>query len=269
MENNIEKKKLNFFEKLISSVQGIKHYQDVLKETVGKSILYLLLIALLFGFIGAIRGAVDVNNGISELIKIYNTKWPNFELKDGELNVDGNMPMILSQDKDYYVVIDTTNSTNPNVLDSYDKGILILKDKAIEKRNEATTQTIDFKSLQGITLNKSIINNYLPFIKLIIPFIFIGNILRYFLGGLISALFLALFALIINAVLKTNLKYGQLYSISIYALTTPFIIDVIFGIFSIQYFSYYWLFYHAIAFVYVGFAIFKLKDSKNSTEVNY
>lgn len=264
MENNIEKRKLNFWTKIISSVEGLKHYEDVLKETVGKSVLYLLLIALLFGTIGSIRGAVDFNNKTSNLIQMYNDKWPNFELKDGELTVEGNMPMVLSEDKDYYVMVDTTNNTNPDVLDSYSKGLLILKDKIIEKQNATQTQVIDFKSLQGMTINKDVVNNYLPLVKIITPFIFIGTILWYFIGGLLSALCLASIALIINAIFKTDLKYGQLYSLSIYALTTPLIIDMILKILSIHHFNYYWLFYHVIALVYVGFAINKLKQGLNS-----
>lgn len=269
MENNIKKTKLSFWTKILKSVQGIKQYEDVLKETIGKSILYLLLISLLFGAIASIRGAIDFNNGISKFIEMYNNKLPDFELKNGELNVDGNMPMILSQDKDSYVVIDTANNTNPDVLDSYNNGVLILKDKIIQKRNEAQTEVTDFKSFQGMTINKSMINTYLPFIKIITPFIFIGTIVWYFLGGLLSALVLSLFGLMINAIFKTNLVYRELYIISIYALTTPLIIDMIFKIFGIQHFSYYSLFYHFIAFGYICFALYKIKNSKNNTEINY
>ncbi len=266
MENDIEKRKPNFWRKIIGSVEGIKHYEYVLKDTVGKSIIYLLLIALLLGTIGSIRGAIDTNNGISESIKIYNDKCPNFEIKDGKLSVEGKMPLVLSQDKDYYFVIDTTNSINPDVLNSYSKGLLILKDKMIEKQSRGQTQVIDFKTFQGTTINKNMLNKYLPLIKLVIPFIFIGNILGYFLGGLLSALFLALIALIINSIFKTELKYGQLYSLSIYALTTPLIIDVIFKIFSVEHFSYYWLVYHLIAFAYICFALNNLKKSRNGNE---
>lgn len=267
MENNLEKRKLNFWMKIVSSVQGIKHYEDVLKETVGKAVLYLLLISLLLGAVGSIRGAIDTNNGISKFIEVYNDKCPNFELKDGELNVEGNMPMVLAKEQDYYFVIDTTNSTSPDVLNSYSNGILILKDKLIQKKNEVQTQVIDFKSLQGMTINKDVVNSYLPVVKIILPLIFIGNILWYFIGSLLSALFLALFALIINAIFKTGLKYEQLYSISIYALTTPLLIDMVFKIFSIEHFAYYWLVYHGIAFAYICFALNKLKNSQNNTEI--
>lgn len=268
MEDNMEKRKLNFWMKIVSSVQGIKHYENVLKETVGKAVLYLLLISLLLGAIGAIRGAIEVNDGISKFIKIYNDKCPNFELKDGELSVDGNMPIVLSEDKDYYIVIDTTNNTNPDVLDSHSKGILILKDRMIQKKNEAQTEVTDFESLQGATINKNIVNRYLPFAKVIIPFIFLGNMFGYFLGGLLSSLFLALFALIINGIFKTKLKYGQLYSLSIYALTTPLIIDTLFKILNLEHFSFYWLVYHIIAYVYIGFVLNKLKKSKNNIAIN-
>ncbi|WP_297427276.1 DUF1189 domain-containing protein [Clostridium sp.] len=269
MEYNEEREKLSFWKKIISSIQGIKHYENVLKDPVGKSILYLLLISLLLGTIGAIRVSIEVNNGISRFISIYNAKCPNFEIKNGELSVDGNMPIVLSKDDYNYIVIDTTNKTSPSILDSHSEGILILKDKIIQKKNKVQTQVIDIKSLQGLYIDKTIVNTYLYFVKAIIPFIFIGNIFGYFLGGLLSSLFLALFALIINGIFETKLKYGQLYSLSIYALTTPLIISTLFEILNLKHFSFYWLVYHIIAYVYIGFALNKLKNSSNNIVANY
>lgn len=267
MEDNMEKRKFSFWMKIVSSVQGIKHYEHVLKEAAGKAVLYLLLISLLLGAIGTVRGAIEVNDGISKFIKIYNDKCPNFELENGELSVDGDMPIVLSEDEENYIVIDTTNNTNPDVLDSYSEGILILKDKMIQK-NGIQTQVTDFKSLQEVTINKNIVNRYLPFANAIIPFLFLGNILWYFLGGILSSVFLALFALIINGIFKTKLKYGQLYSLSIYALTTPLIIDTIFKILYLEHFSFYWLVYHIIAYIYIGFVLNKLKNSQNNIAIN-
>lgn len=267
MERNYEEKKLNFWMKIISSIKGINHCKEAIRETAGKAILYLLLFALIFGAVGSIRSAVDTNREISKFINVYNTKCPDFELVNGELTVEGNMPMTLAQNEDYYFVIDTTNSTSPDVLNSYNQGILILKDKFIQKKNALQTQTIEFSSLRGMTINKSKVNRYLPLAKLIIPFIFVGNILKYFLGGLISALILALFALILNSTFKTNLSYGQLYSLSIYALTVPIIMDVIFLIFNINHFPFYWLVYHGIAFAYIWYSLNKLKESQSSTEI--
>jgi hypothetical protein len=268
MEDNTENRKLSFWMKIVSSVQGIKHYENVLKETTGKAVIYLLLISLLLGAVGSLRGAFEVNDGISKFMKVYNDKCPNYELKNGELSVDGSMPIVLSQDEDNYIVIDTTNSTNPDVLDSHSNGILLLKDKMIQKKNGVQTEVTDFKSLQGVTINKNIVNRYLPFARVIILFIFLGNILGYFLGGLLSSLFLALFALIINEIFKTKLKYGQLYSLSIYALTTPLIINTLFKILSLEHFSFYWLIYHIIAYVYIGFVLNNLKNSQNNIAIN-
>lgn len=268
MEDTTEKRKFSFWMKIVSSIQGIKHYENVLKETGGKAVLYLLLISLLLGAIGAIRGSVEAYDGISKFTKMYNDQCPNFELKNGELSVEGKMPLVLSNDKDNYVVIDTTNNTKPDILKSHSKGILILKDKMIQKENEIQTRETDFKSFQGTTINKSIINRYLPYVNIIIPFIFLGNMFGYFIGGLLSSLFLALFALIINGIFKTKLTYGQLYRLSIYALTTPIIISTLFKIFNLEHFSFYWLVYHIIAYIYIGFALNKLKNYQNNIAIN-
>ena len=90
----------------------------------------------------------------------------------------------------------------------------------------------------------------------------------YFSGGVLSSLFLAIFALIINEIFKTNLKYGQLYSLSIYALTAPLIIHTLFKILNLKHFSFYWLAYHIIAYIYISFALNKLKNSQNNIVVS-
>jgi hypothetical protein len=138
----------------------------------------------------------------------------------------------------------------------------------IQKKNEVQTQVTDFKSFQGAIINKNIVNRYLPFANAIIPFIFLGNMFVYFLGGILSSLFLAIFALIINEIFKTNLKYRQFYSLSIYVLTTPLIIDTLFKILNLKHFSFYWLVYHVIAYIYIGFALNKLKNSQNNIVIN-
>ena len=95
-----------------------------------------------------------MTDGISKAIKIYNDKCPNFELKNGELSVDRNMPIVLSEYGENYIVIDTTNNTNPDVLDSHSKSILILKDKIIQNRY------IVIVSICNIKLICSWVNSY-------------------------------------------------------------------------------------------------------------
>lgn len=267
MENNVTTKGPNFFVKIANSVQGLKHMDTILKETTGKAILYLLLVSLIFGVFSSIRPAIEINSGISGFIKMFNDKCPNFEISDGELKVDEKMPLDLSENG-YYFVIDTTNSTNPDVLDKYSEGILLLKDRYIQKNN-GRTQSIDFSSFNNMTIDKEKVNRFLPLAKMIVPLIFLGNFLKYFLGGLISALILGILALIINGAFNTGLEFNNLYAISIYALTMPMIIDVIFSIFSIPYFKNFLLFYHAIGFLYICYALYNLKKTYEAPKTNY
>jgi len=72
-----------------------------------------------------------------------------------------------------------------------------------------------------------------------------------------------LLALITNRIFKTDLKYGQLLKLSIYALTVTLIINTLFKILQLGHFRFYGLVYHAIACVYIGFALKKMKDSQD------
>ena len=66
------------------------------------------------------------------------------QIKDGQLKIDGKMPIVISNRNNDYYIIDTSGKTDQSVLNSYDRGVLILKDKLIQKIDQQNTHGYKF-----------------------------------------------------------------------------------------------------------------------------
>jgi hypothetical protein len=88
MENKDENK-MGFFAKLKNSIINPMAYNDFLKESTGRAVVYLLLLCLIFGGISAVRNVYDYNKGVIVILNVFKEKVPNFTLENGELTVQG------------------------------------------------------------------------------------------------------------------------------------------------------------------------------------
>ncbi|WP_026884508.1 DUF1189 domain-containing protein [Clostridium akagii] len=252
MKYNSENMKINLFYKIFNSITNLKSYTNFLKETLGKAILYLFLISLIFGILGSMRGVINSNLEITDFKNVYNQKLRNFQIKDGEFKIDKKMPIIISNRSNDYYLIDTSGKTVQSALNKYDRGILILKDKLIEKIDKYNIQVIYFNSFGSNIINQDTINEYLPLLRMIPPFITLGIIIGYFIGGLLIALIVSIFVQIFYR--RINIDFESLYKISIYSLTAPLFLDTVLSVFKID--IPYWTFLYAIiTLIYVVIAL--------------
>lgn len=252
MKYNCENMKTNLFYKIFNSITNLKSYTNFLKETLGKAILYLFLISLIFGILGSMRGVINSNLEITDFKNVYNQKLRDFQIKDGEFKIDKKMPIIISNRSNDYYLIDTSGKTPQSELNKYDRGILILKDKLIEKIDKYNIQVIYFNSFGSNIINQDTINEYLPLLRMIPPFVILGIIIGYFIGGLLIALIVSIFVQIFYR--RINIDFESLYKISIYSLTAPLFLDTVLSVFKID--IPYWTFLYAIiTLVYVVIAL--------------
>jgi hypothetical protein len=244
-----------FFKKFYNSVVNINMYPKMVKEGTGKAFLYLFLFTLIFGTISGLMTGYNVNQAVGHFSETVKNELPEFTLENGTLDVQGDMPMILDETEKSVFAIDTSGELDESFLESYETGVLVLKHRAINKQNPLQVQEYQFGNF-NITLTKSDVVNWLPYLNWagVIAGIFI--FVFFFIGKMASALFVALIGLIASAVYKAKMSFGQLYSTSIYALTVPILLDLVFKGFhtSLPFYVYY-----IIAIVYVVVAVEKMK----------
>ncbi|WFD09507.1 DUF1189 domain-containing protein [Tepidibacter hydrothermalis] len=250
--DEIKSHKVSFFERFKRSIVDIRSYNFFVKESLGKGILYLFLLSLMVAFITSSVMSYKFKNSFEDEARGIMIQMPDFEFKNGEMNVEGDMPLRI----DDYIIVDTTGNTDASVLDSYNEGILILKDKAVVKKNVVEKREFDFSSINDVEFNKQDVAKYIPKINnwisiFIVLFGMIFGTLWIMLSTMINALILGIAGIIISKVQKMDIEFGYIYKICIYAFTLSIVVDkLIIGYMPI-YIPYFNIVYYIVAGIYM------------------
>lgn len=256
---------MNFFLQMRESVIDFKFYRSIKDSKFSRSFVYLLLLFLIIYFINGTKTFIITRIVVDELVTNLSVNIPEFRLENGEFSFEGKMPYYISSSTSEAFVIDTTGAVNEGVLKDVASGMLITKDKVYVKRSEVETREFSLAELEGITLSKSDVLEFLPKLSWI-AFIFIAFGFIFVLGWkLLNAVILALLGLIANAVFNGRLKFNNLMNISIYALTLPMLIQLAYNLSGYQ-ISGFGFIYWGISILYVVLAVKSCNDDTDRTE---
>lgn len=250
-----------FFEKFKLIIVDRSFGASIKAESVGKSMLFLLVVMLFIGSIIMIKGEIELYKYSKEATEKLSTNFPEFELKDGKFICEGVMPYIYNT-SDAVFIIDTSGNTNGAVLDGYKQGMIITETTLLYKKSASETRSYELNEFKNFNITKA---RLIELIKtwtvpgLVIIFIF--SLLFIYVWKLIGVLTLSVIAIIINKILKMNLEYEDLFKISVYAIIYPSIINSGLGIVEVD-IPYFWIVYYAIA----GFFLVQLIKGSNPKE---
>lgn len=248
--------KMNFFLKIYYSITSFEKYRYFLRQSTGKAVLYLLLLALVLGMVTFTNVIIEFNSIIDEFTEVFDTTLPDFKLENGKLEVYSSMPVII-ENEGIPIVIDTSPDAEERILSQYDSVLLITSDKIIQKYyvNKSVT---DLSNFRGFVLTKDDMQQALPLIKPISIFIFIFGGIFFILGKFISALLVSLAGMAINSSMKLNLSYRSIFKICVYAMTLPLLLCTVLDLVPMV-IPFKWAVFYAIAFVYVYGAMYSIR----------
>lgn len=259
----MENEQMGFLSKIKNSIINPKAYVQFLKESGGRAVLYLFLITLILGCIGRIRTVYDFNNILNKAKDSLNKEVRDFTFEDGKLTVEGEMPIIIKEADGSVFIIDTSGKTNESILDKYEKAIFITDTKMVNKENSLQKRVTDFSSIK-FSLNKEKASKFIHKAKLLNSFIILFGTLWFFLKQFIFALFTTLLALIVNAFVKARVNFGEVYKLTLYALTVPIILNTVLDASGINGISIWatWGIYWVVALIYLGLGFKAIRDSE-------
>lgn len=261
----MDESNLGFFSRLYYSITSFGKYRYFLRQSTSKAVVYLLLITMFIAVIVSVQTGIESNKIIEEIITGISGKIPDFQLADGKLEVNGEMPIIID-DGATPLIIDTSPNADEKILDGYDSAVLITSDKIISKSyvNKSVT---DLSQFRGMVINRQMIQDSLPLIKpfVNIAIVFVGIFIVC--GKFITALIVSLFAMIINSVRNTRLTYRSIFKISVYSMTLPLILGTVLDL-VLPIFPFKWLLFYVITFVYVFGAINSIKREIDNADFN-
>lgn len=219
---------MGFFRQFKASFSSFDSYSDFAAQRTGKTFKYFFLLFTIIFLVWAIPFAYNFNSGAIDLVNTVKAKIPDFRLADGQLEVDAPQPIVLNGENQTALIIDTTGKTDESVLDKYNEGIFVSRDKIVNKQGTQINK-INFADMKQLSLDKQELLGYLPLVKWL--FVIIA-VFGYVFGAawiLITTVILALIGLFINSTQKGHLQFGQTWNVAVYALTLPWVLDTLKG----------------------------------------
>lgn len=241
-------------------------YDMLTKVKVGSMILFVTLLALVSTVISFVNymisiKSIDVNALVDRL--------PDFTITDGNLEIEEDF---LYEEGDMYVYITddvegfTYGDAAEKAADGY-RDIILVGQKQIyimQNRGELRYQYVGFETFgRNKKLSKErAVDALMPYLMsvtiVLYIFTFLGRILGYFL---FAAVYL-LFAMLIAAIGKKQLKPAALFRVAVYAKVLMFVAAMILELIPFVSFSVPFLLRVVITIVFMAFAIAKLPDNR-------
>ncbi len=213
----------NFFSFFWQSISNFNFYKKVINFKAAIVFKYLLILL----FIASILISLGVSRKVHEFVNetgdwaIMNL--PVIAITDGVVSVDTKMPFEIKKEN-FEIIIDTTGQTS-SIDESAKQGILLTKHKLIYKQSQTQTNTYELSKIKELTLDINTINRWKKnAFRVSFPLIFVASFIYYAIAKTLQILLFSLLPFIISGAKNLELKYSQIFKISAFSLTLPFIL---------------------------------------------
>ena len=255
---------MGFRHKFAYSFFDFAAYKEFLVQGLGKSIVYIFLVTLIFSTISNISVINKFTSEFSSVEATFIHSAPSFELKNGLFSIDSDEPIYYKHDGQQ-LIVDTSGKTNKSALDSYSDGIYINSDEIIIRQKYTTLQTLNFSNFAQLNLTNQDLQNTMHKLKYIFPLVLLllNPIISFLLNLISGLLVIGPLSLSISAAMGVKLKYSKACTLSFYAMTLPLFLEALLVISGITLPEFYVIFY-IVSLIYCGLAIKELKNIAKS-----
>ena len=258
------------FRDMYYAVKSPAGYKEFLTRRKWKVFFYgVLLITIYFLLVNVFPFArfQIMHGGFQTLAERY---IPEFELRDGRLHMEETYHL---DQAGLYMDIDTSSIWVENqqqevmeILKSrYYTSVLIIDSKTLAMKSDGKIQMMDFKDLDGINLKKSDIYGYIPMLNIILAVFmviwYLFDIALFFFGVFV----LSLLGLIVKAVVKAELTFGQIFIMGVYARTLSLAMKAVLNMFHVGV-PFFWMMSMIISVVYLSLAFKHIREEKEEQE---
>ena len=227
------KDKIKMTNRLIFSINP-KKYVYLYKEKISKAFLYVIVLSLIIGVIQGAMTTVIISKLEKTTKMILSQDEVQFEMKDGIL--DFKSSPIKEEEGQALLYIDTDQGVEDleslrNITVHKDMVTAILKDGFMVKvGSENITYKYSDLGLDKVDLDNNFVISVLQKVGIIkyivIPIMIVVN----FIQIIIYALLISLVGLLSNLITNRKIGYGKVFNLSLYAVTLPAIINLIYPI---------------------------------------
>lgn len=267
-------KKQGFFTKIKKSIFKFEEYEKFIEEPLGKAFGYFFKLIAIFSLFVTIALTYTLTTNVSNIKTAIGTEFPKFKIENNVLDIeekdnfeyyfeDYNIQLIMNETQSNYEQKDYGNS------------LIMLKDKAVIKYS-GITQEIGYNDI-GTISNQTVIDFFdtkewkMLFINVCLV-MFVLNFVLYSIIILLDVVTLSILGLILNTLIRTRFKYQDLVKISIYAMTLPILLYVLYIVANCLFgttIKFFQLAYSAISYIYLITVMLMIKADviKNMQEL--
>jgi len=274
----MENQKISFFKRMFYAIKDFEKYQDFALENKVIAVRYMMKLVLILSIIISICFMSKFTLIVKQGINYFRNEFPNLYFSNNELTIESDKPIIheFTEEFDGIIIVDTTSideeSDYKDKLNIHENAIILSKDsmtlKNVQGINTYSYSSIadiygisDFtkQDLEGYLINKNVYTFYFSVFMIMLVYMYV----IYFITTILDAVMLAVFGFLSSRISRIPLKFSVIYKMSLYALTLPITLNIIYIIFNsvtgftIEYFD--WM-YTAIAFIYLITAILLIKS---------
>ncbi|HPB16467.1 MAG: DUF1189 family protein [Clostridia bacterium] len=227
MENN--KKPIYWI--FIKSFTDMHAYRHFASKNLLKPFLYILILTLLLAVVFSSIYIASVNSYTTELITQLKQNSQKFSIKNAELVIDNDQPIILAEtaDKGTLIIIDKEYAGSVTKYEEYDT-VIVLGKKDVYLSNAAIRYLVSYESILGLqqeVTSEMLIETISSAKSFLYVFLFLMLFIFFFINYLLYTLLISLVVNIIRRTRKKNTNLMLSLQLSAYALTLPSIIYVI------------------------------------------
>lgn len=284
----MEKVKKNFFQRIKMAIFNVEKYQELALEKPKIALKYFIKLILILTIVISLSAIYKFGTMASFFIDTFKNDFPEFTFSNNTLVAEEIVNTEReSKNLKLGMIIDTTIEDNEEQVNKYiteisdcPNGIIFLKDKFIFQIEGLAGQTtynyadINADNINDITKqsilttleNTNMATIYIAFFISICIYMFI----LYLISTSIETLLLAILGFFTAKIVKLNMKFSQIITMAIYAITLSVLLNTIYTPiklltnFNMQYFS---LMYTLIPYIYLITAILMARTELEKQQV--
>ena len=272
--------RLSFFRRLKMSIFDFDKYHIIAVEGLGRAMMYLVKLFLLFALIVSAGSAVKVSQLLDDGIDYLSNNVLNFYFQDNQFVLESDNDAVIENHEytDFKIILTNSETYSEDEIRDFDGIVLVFtKNNVLLKQRNSTSITSEDYSDLAESLSISNLNevnkeylismvtgeNAYSVLVNIFATVFISTFLTYFLTGILDTFALSLLGFIVSRLIRMPLKYGALYSLSISAVTLSVLLNAVYMVvnmftgFVIPYFQ---IMYTLISYVYLIAALLIMRS---------
>ncbi|MDQ0269462.1 DUF1189 domain-containing protein [Cytobacillus purgationiresistens] len=222
---------MNVFKQLIKSLYSPKDIASYRTQGIGKTILYVFLLTLLSVIPTIYLLGSTIFGSLNTLETTIKNDFPAFEIKDGELISEDEVPLTINHE-DLSIVFDSNGIVKKDELLNSENTIAFLQDEFVFNAG-GQQQTYAYSLLGDKSIDKAMISDLLSSADswLVIIISIMAVVIYIFTAAIrfIEISILALLGLLLMKIMQRKLEYRYLWRMSAYSVTLPTVFFTIMG----------------------------------------